>query len=131
MEEISTPGDGNRCLYYAVAIALGLLPTAETSKSLKSSVHEYVSGMPELWSRGDLERVRWLTRSGSNELATDEVVSVLARTLNKNIVVYESGTPVEFDVPGARDTITIGHDQYHFFGVKKTSALLRSPVLGS
>ena len=120
--ELDTPGTGNRCLYFAVAMALGSDSDRISAESirLKALAHATAAEMATTTPLPYLLEVLRLTRAGTRELASDHVVSVLARAIGKIIVVIEDGVPIEFDPPGAVSRIEIGHSNYHFFAIRPT-----------
>ena len=122
--EVDTPGYGQRCLYYAALLSLGMPANEATTKDLKQKVHEKIAtilhDMNSHLNRNDLKRALALTDPSKNLQASDEVCPALAAVLNVKIKMHEqNGHVYEIDPLEssslAKKTIHIGHEPGHFY----------------
>lgn len=125
--DISTPGLGQRCLYYAALLSLNKDATEETTRALKKQVHDKIGDFlkgEEHYQRNDLRRALKLTDPSTSLLATDEVIPALASVLRvSKIVVHEQGFTTEIAPlePQSGKALHIGYVPGHFYGLQKNN----------
>ena len=127
--EITTPGLGQRCLYYAALISLNKPATEATTKALKQDVHNEIQtflARNTKYKRNDLHRALKLTDPNTSLKATDEVLPALANVLKvSKIQVLEGELVTEIAAlePQDGNPLPIGYVPGHFYALREKDAL--------